>query len=121
MSNTFNASIVRNSMAITRVARSNGNVMCQNTWRPDAPSMRADSNGSPGSAARPAKQINVVIGVHIQVSTSSSAAMTDRGLETHALGGSPTQERNQFSTPMVGLIIVIQTSAIATGVAIIGS
>src|SRR5215831_3694239 len=121
MSNTFRASMVRNSAAITRVARSKGSVTCQNTCQLDAPSTRADSKGSPGRAASPARQMRVVMGVHIQVSTSSSAAMTDFGLETHALGGSPTKLSSQFRTPMVGLIIVIHTRAIATGVAIIGS
>ena len=83
MSNVFRQSIDRNSSATMIVGRSSGSVMRQNIWAGVAPSICADSYGSRGSVASPARVISVMSGVHSQVSTTASAGITMRASLTH--------------------------------------
>ena len=68
------------------VGRSSGKVIRQNICAGVAPSIRADSYGSSGRLASPARVIRVMSGVHSQVSTMASAGMTRWTSLTHLKG-----------------------------------
>ena len=76
MSNVLSESIRRNSAAVTMVGRKSGRVINQSIWALLAPSIIAASYGSPGRAARPARVISMISGVHCQVSTITRAGIT---------------------------------------------
>src|SRR5574337_1140558 len=73
MSKVFRASMDRNRMATIRVGRRRGRVINQKHWKGLAPSMRADSYGSLGRAARPARAMSMMRGVHSHTSTKAMA------------------------------------------------
>ena len=73
ISKVFRASMARKRTATTRVGRSSGMVMCQKHCQWEAPSIRADSYGSLGRAARPAMAMSMMSGVHSQTSTRAMA------------------------------------------------
>src|SRR5215208_5999311 len=89
-SNVLSESIKRNSTAVTIVGRSSGSVISQSICALLAPSITAASYGSCGKAARPARQISMISGVHCQVSTITSAGITVLDEYVQVQGGSPT-------------------------------
>ena len=92
MSNAFTASIVRITAATTRNGATSGSVMKRKSCHSVAPSSRADSYGSVGSAASPPSTISITSGVQCQISTSTRLGMTSVGEYTHSDGGSPTSD-----------------------------
>ena len=113
--------MTRSIAATIRVGSIIGNVRWRKRCSAEAPSTIAASNGSGGSAARPAMQISATIGVHIQASTATRVGTTMSGSDSHSGGWAmPMPPSRKRTMPSVGSSMITHTSPMATGVATIG-
>src|SRR4051812_24365579 len=87
MSKNLNASIVRNSSATSRSGATIGSVIQRNLNQLEARSTSAASYRWGGTADRPAREMSIMNGDHIQVSTITSDASAICGVESHCCRG----------------------------------
>src|SRR3954449_4829064 len=122
MSKNLNESIVRNSSATSRSGATIGRVIQRNLNQFEARSTSAASYRCGGTAERPASEISIMNGDHIQVSTITREVIASRGLESHSWRGwRSTDSITKFISPFTSSKMNFQNRPTTTGDSIIGT